>query len=232
MDLLIVGLTVVLLLAAPKLWARYVFYKHSRSDHALNCSGGDVARQLLARLRLHRVSLDQTPHRSHYNSRTRTLLLTEHTMNRRSMTAIGRAAFEVGHALQHHRDEGLLHYKEGLLRLARLGEVGGSGGLLLAPFLAPFTPVIAALLIFCALVSMITGAAIHLVLLPIEWQAGFALAMPVLEQHQPLNPAQRRAAREVMLACTCSRLAFALSDLLDGRHWLKAVGLKRKPHAE
>jgi len=232
MDILLIGLTVVLLLAAPKVWARYVFYKHSRSSHGLNCSGGELARQLLTRLRLNRVSLDQAQHRSHYDSRTRTLRLSAHTMHRCSMTAVGRAAFEVGHALQHHRDEGLLHYKEGLLRLARLGEVGGSGGLLLAPFLAPFTPAIAMLLLFCALVSMITGAAVHLVVLPIEWQAGFALAMPILEQHRPLNPAQRRAAREVMLACTCSRLAFALSDLLDGRHWLKAVGFKRKPRSD
>lgn len=229
MDALIIGLAVVLALAAPKLWARSIFYKYSRRRQDLPGTGGDLVRQLTHRLALRRVSLKSAQSRSHYDPETSSVHLTDHTMNNRSLTAVVRAAYEIGHALQHQRNSALAYFRHGLLTLARTGERLGSGALLAAPLVALFAPPLAGLLLFIALVSMVTGAAIHLVLLPIEWQASFHLAKPLLAEGRFVPHQEKAAVQQLLLACAFSQLAYALANLLDGRHWLKVLGLWKQP---
>lgn len=232
MNAIILGLSVVLALAAPKLWARYIFYKYSILRKDLPHTGGDLVRRLRGPLRLVRVQLKRATHRSHYNVHTETVHLSETTMNTRSLTALVRAAFEIGHALQHKRDAPTARFRVRLLWLARLGEKFGSAFLLASPLVALPAPPLAVLLLFVAIVSMLTGAAIHLVVLPIEWQAAFRYALPLLHAERYIGPRDREAVTQLMTACACSQLAYALANLLDGRHWLKALGLWRSRRAD
>lgn len=227
MDLLFIGLALALLLAAPKIWARYVFYKHSVLRKDIPGTGGQLVTHLLRRLKLVRVKLKRARHRSHYNADTKAVCLTDQTMNTRSLTAVVRAAFEVGHAAQDAKDTSVLRFREGILRLAKLGEWVGSGALLSAPLMAIVLPPFAGLLLFVALVSMLTGAAVHVVLLPIEWQAGFAFALPLLNDGSYVREEDQAAVKQLLIACAFSRLAYALANLLDGRHWLRVLGLKK-----
>ncbi len=227
MNALIIGLTVALLLAAPKLWARYVFFKHSRRRKDIPGTGGQLAQHLIEHLQLVRVRLGQARRRSHYNPFTKVISLTEQTMNSRSLTAVVRAAFEVGHALQDRKNASVLKYRDGLLHLARLGEQVGSGALLSAFIMALLVPPVGGLLLFIAVVSMLTGAAVHLVLVPIEWQASFNFALPLLSEGRYVHRRDQAAVRQLLLACAFSRLAYALANLLDGRHWLRVLGLRK-----
>lgn len=227
MNALILGLSLVLLLAAPKLWARYVFYKYSRQRADIPGTGEQFARHLIERLNLVRVKLQQARNRSHYNPFTKVICLTEQTMQARSLTAVVRTAFEVGHALQDRKDASLLKFRDGLLQLARLGEQVGSGALITAFIMALIVPPVAGLLLFIALVSMLTGAAVHLILVPIEWQAGFVFALPVLSESRYISAKDEVAVRQLLVACAFSRLAYALANLLDGRHWLRVLDLKK-----
>ncbi|MCW8884518.1 MAG: zinc metallopeptidase [Motiliproteus sp.] len=226
MDLLISMLAFALMLAAPKIWARYIFYKHSIQRKDIPGTGGQLVTHLLRRLKLARVKLKRARYRSHYNSTAKSVCLTEQTMNTRSLTAVVRAAFEVGHAMQDAKDASLLRFREGVLRLARLGEQVGSGAFLSAPLIALVFPPFAMLLIFIAVVSMLTGAAVHLMLLPIEWKAGFLFAMPLLNEGSYIREEDKPAVRQLLIACAFSRLAYAMGNLLDGRHWLRVLGMK------
>ncbi|WP_207060862.1 zinc metallopeptidase [Motiliproteus sp. SC1-56] len=228
MDAFLFGLTVILTLASPKIWARYVFYKHSCKRQDLPGTGGDLARLLTRCLPLNRVSLKQAENRSHYDLETSSLNLSAYTMNSRSLTAVVRAAYEVGHAVQHQHNGDMARFREGLLTLARFGEKLGSGAFLVAPLMAIVLPPAAGLLLFVALVSMLTGAVIHLVLLPMEWQASFHLARPLLAESRYVPHQESGAVRQLLLACAFSQLAYALANLLDGRHWLKVLGLRQE----
>ncbi len=225
MNILIAGLTIILVLAAPKLWARYIFFKHNRGRHDLHQTGGELVCKLLQKLHLTDVHLIRAESRSHYDLLTKSVCLTEGTMNNHSLTALVRAAFEVGHALQDKHKGALSRYRHGLLELAGHGERLGSGALLLAPLCALLVPKLGGLLLICALISMLTGALIQLLVIPIEWQAGFQFALPLLIQSQ-LEQQDQQAVREILTACALSHFAYALANLLDGRHWLKALGLR------
>ncbi|MEH6649588.1 MAG: zinc metallopeptidase [Motiliproteus sp.] len=228
MNTLIVGTILVFLLAAPKIWARYIFFKHNRGRQDLPETGGELVNHQLARLELVEVQLSHAGERSHYDPVTKSVCLTDGTMNNRSLTALVRAAFEVGHAIQDNRQQRLSHYRQGLISLAHHGERLGSGALLLAPLVAILIPSLGGWLLFCAVVSMLSGAMVHLVILPIEWQAGFHIALPMLKQIAPLGPQDQHAVRQILAACAFSHFAYALANLLDGRHWLSVLGLKQR----
>jgi len=228
MYALVVALALVILLAIPKVWARYIFFKHSSQREDIPGTGGQLAKHLIDQLHLVRVKLKKAAHRSHYNPFTKVISLTEQTMNAHSLTAVVRAAFEVGHALQDRHNESVLRYRDGLLALARLGERIGSSALLTAFIMALLVPPVAALLLFVALVSMLTGAAVHLLLVPIEWRAGFDFTLPLLNDGGYVHPQDKAALKQLLLACVFSRFAYALANLLDGRHWLTVLEL-RKP---
>lgn len=225
MDIVIVILGIVLVLAAPKLWTRAIFFKYNQGRKDLPQTGGELASNQLQQLKLADVQLIRTQHRSHYDLHTKSVCLTDNTMNNHSLTALVRAAFEVGHALQDKQQGALSRYRQGLLELAGYGEKLGSGALLLSPFIALLLPSLAGLLLFCALISMLTGAMIELLVVPIEWQAGFQFALPLLKQSHLLAQDQQ-AVREILMACALSHFAYSLANLLDGRHWLKALGFK------
>ncbi|MEH6470483.1 MAG: zinc metallopeptidase [Halopseudomonas sp.] len=225
MNILIIGLAIILLLAAPKLWARYIFFKHNSGRKDLPETGGELVCHQLEKLQLSEVHLSQAQNRSHYDRRTKSVCLTDGTMNNRSLTALVRAAFEVGHAIQDQQRGALSRYRQGLLELAGYGERLGSGALLLSPIIALLVPSLGGLLLFCAIVSMLTGAMVHMMVIPIEWQAGFQFALPLLKQSQ-FGQQDQIAVKEILTACALSHFAYALANLLDGRHWLKALGFK------
>lgn len=225
MNILIIALSIILLLAAPKLWTRAIFFKHNQSRKDLPLTGGELACRQLEQLQLSDVQLVSAASRSHYDRQTKTVCLTEGTMNNHSLTALVSAAFEVGHALQDKQRSGLSRYRQGLLELAGYGERLGSGALLLAPLIALLVPSLGVLLLFCAVVSMLTGTMVHLVVIPIELQAGFQFALPLLANSR-LQQQDQQAIREILTACALSHFAYSLANLLDVRHWLKVLGLK------
>ncbi len=228
MNTLIFGMALILLLAAPKIWARYIFFKHNQGRQDLPGTGGELVNRQLAKLHLDEVQLTRAGDRSHYDPTTKSVCLTDGTMNNRSLTALVRAAFELGHAMQDKKKHRLSSYRQGLLTLAKHGERMGSGALLLAPLVAIAIPGLGGLLLFCAVVSMLTGAMVHLVMVPIEWQAGFQFALPMLKQIAPMDSQDQQAVRQIMTACAFSHFAYALANLLDGRHWLSILGLSPK----
>ncbi|WP_165840150.1 zinc metallopeptidase [Motiliproteus coralliicola] len=225
-DLLSILLAVVVVLAAPKIWARYVFFKHNRDRQDLPDSGGELACEQLRQLHLPQVHLEPTQHRSHYDSDSKAVCLSPNCMNNHSLTALVKAAYEVGHAWQDHRKAAAGRFRAGLLHLAEQGEQIGSGALLLSPLVALLEPSIGATLLFCAVVSMLTGALVHLIIIPLEWQASFEYALPLLVRSQQIKQQDRPAVKQLLAACALSPFAYALANLLDGRHWLKVLGFR------
>ncbi len=138
-----------------------------------------------------------------------------------------RGAFEVGHALQDNRNERLLNYRYQLLQLAAAGERFGIVGVLLSPIIAAFSLQLGGVLLFAGVVSLFSGIATQLLVVPIEWEAGFSIALPLLTKGAYIAPQDGAAVRLLFLACALSRLAHALADIIDGRHWLRVIGLWR-----
>ena len=61
---------------------------------------------------------------------------------------------------------------------------------------------------------------VQLIALPVEWDASFNRAMPLLESGY-ITPDQQQAARNILRACALTYLAASLAGLLNFWRWVR-----------
>jgi uncharacterized protein len=109
------------------LWAqartRGTYNKYSEVRNMLGVPGWQVARQILDHNGLHDVVVEETPGElsDHYDPTTRTLRLSPGVARIPSVAAMGIAAHEVGHAIQHARAYAPLRARSALVGPANIG---------------------------------------------------------------------------------------------------------------
>ncbi|MDK2776925.1 MAG: zinc metallopeptidase [Pseudomonadota bacterium] len=213
-------LAVLALLLLPGWWVKQVLRKHSGERADYPGTGGDMARHLLHKLGLEYVAVEATAMGDHYDPGARAVRLSEDKLNGRSLTAVVVAAHEVGHALQHARGETLFSSRTGLAVLALWMQRIAPLALLLTPLLAATAPGASRLSLLIAVGAMLIGTLVHLVTLPVEWDASFGKALPLLEQGEYLDARDMKHARRILTAAALTYVAASLMSLLNiGRWW-------------
>lgn len=208
----------------PSIWAKHVLSKHQTEDKSLQGTGGELATHLLERFKLAGVKLEETKLGDHYDPETKCVRLTASNMTGQSLTAVATAAHEVGHALQHNAGYGPILLRTRLVKLAQVMEKLGSMAILIAPLAVLLTksPVLGGLLFGTAILSMLTLSIVHLITLPVEFNASFGRALPVLREGY--LPAEKlKIAEKILLACALTYLAQSLASLLNLGRWLAVL---------
>jgi Zn-dependent membrane protease YugP len=211
------------LVFGPSLWIKRVLKTHGVDRPDLPGSGGELARRLLDEAKLTDVKVETTNEGDHYDPGARAVCLLPQHHDGRSIAAVAVAAHEVSHAIQHARGEpGFKRRVElagNLIWVERLAAVV----LLLAPvgFVLLKAPALALLQIVAAIALMAIGVVVHVVTLPVEFDASFGKALPVLEQGRYLSPRDMPAARSVLKAAAYTYVASALATLLNIARWLR-----------
>ena len=97
--------------------------------------------------------------------------------------------------------------------------------MLLAPvvFVLVKAPILLALQVGIGLLLLAIRILVHLVTLPVELDASFGKALPVLEQGRYLSGADLPAARSVLRAAAWTYVAAALATLLDVARWFRML---------
>jgi len=109
------------------LWAQSkvkgAYAKYSQVRNAVNMTGSQVARRVLDANGLYNVPIEQTPGQlsDHYDPRTRTLFLSPEVYGRPSIAAMGIAAHEAGHAIQHAQLYAPLQLRSAIVPAANIG---------------------------------------------------------------------------------------------------------------
>ena len=203
MHFVILGALLLLLIFGPQLWARNILRRYSepRSDYPGN--GGQFARHLLNQFEMNSVKIESTEQGDHYDPVTKTVRLTPDKLGGKSLTAITVAAHEVGHAIQDHLDYAPLKWRSRLVGLAQAAEKTGSGVMMVLPLVALITrsPTAGIVMFLVGLGSMAVSTVVHLVTLPVEWDASFGRAMPLLQAGRYLDRQDEKAARRILQAC-------------------------------
>ncbi len=142
-----------------------------------------------------------------------------------SLTAITVAAHEVGHAIQDARDERLFRNRQRLAKLAMRGQQFGSVVMLAAPVVLLVTraPVLGLLFFGVAIGSMLLGTLVHLTTLPVEFDASFRKALPILENGQYLHDGDLPHANRILKAAAFTYVAASLASLLNLGRWLAVL---------
>ncbi len=218
----IVTVAVVAVVFGPSLWVRWIMTRYAQEIPGMPGTGGELAQHLIKRFELTDVSLETTPAGDHYDPAEKTVRLSPRVMDGKSLTAVAIATHEVGHAIQHHQQDPRLATRTRLLpladRIARVSAFAVSA----APLTGVLTrhPVPFGLLLAFGLAGFAARMLVHAVTLPVEWDASFGKALPILEQGQYVAPAEHPAVAKILRAAAYTYVAAALADILNLGRWI------------
>jgi uncharacterized protein len=225
---IILAMGSLLLLAAllgPQWWVRHVLARHGVDRPDLPGTGGELARHLLDEAGLRSVKVELTGHGDHYDPEERAVRLLPQHHDGRSVAAVAVAAHEVSHAVQHARGEPAFTRRFDLVKKVIWFDRLASGVLLLAPvvFILVKAPILLAVQLILGLLLLAVRILVHLVTLPVEFDASFDKALPVLERGRYLSTDDMPAARNVLQAAAWTYVAAALATLLNVAQWLRTL---------
>lgn len=222
MPYLIVILVLLVLVFGPQWWAQYTFRRYAKPQQHIPGNGAELARHLLDRFEMQTVSVEKTAAgNDHYDPQNRSVRLSPENHDLNSLTAVAVAAHEVGHAIQHHRGEALLNLRTRLVQVASLAQKLGAAALVVMPLAALVTraPSTGLILLIAGVGSMFIATLVHLVTLPVELDASFNKALPILREGY-VSKADEPKVRKILRAAALTYLAGSLASLLNLWRWI------------
>jgi len=202
------------------LFTKSTFKKYSRFGASSGLTGAEAARQMLADRGIHDVKIE--PVRGflsdHYDPMSRTLRLSPDVYGSRSLSAIGVACHEAGHALQHAAGYAPLAIRSALVPLANFGSNAAYIFLMLGMlFRTPGLIQIGALVFLAAV-------AFSIITLPVEWDAS-SRAKKLMVSSRIVSYQEAASAGKVLNAAFMTYVAAAVSALLTLVYYLMRAGL-------
>jgi len=223
MHIALLILLLLLLVFGPQWWAHYTFRRYAGELPRIPGTGGELARHLLDQYGMTDVAVEKTEQGGdHYDPEGRAVRLSPDNYDHKSLTAVAVAAHEVGHAIQHQRKEPKLALRHRLVKLAQTTQQLGAGAMFLLPVALAITRAPSAGLVMGAigLGSMASATLVHLVTLPVELDASFGKALPILNAGHYIQPGDEPAVRRVLRAAAWTYVAGSLASLLNLARWL------------
>ncbi|TCS43169.1 zinc metallopeptidase [Reinekea marinisedimentorum] len=225
MPFLILILLIVALLVGPGLWVKRVLARHSDERDDLPGTGGELAAHLMDRFKLEGVTLERTDQGDHYDPQAKAIRLSPNVMDKKSLTAVATAAHEFGHALQHAKNYTALSTRTVLAKQAVNVQRFASIAIFALPILVviPGGAILARFLLIGIIGSMFLTTLIHFVTLPVEFDASFGRALPILEQGDYVSDRDLAKVRKVLLACALTYVSQAMFGLLNFSRWFRLL---------
>ncbi len=215
----------ILIIAAvfgPQLWAKRVLARHSGPRDDLAGTGGELARHLVTGLKLPGVTVEATVGGDHYDPIAKAVRLNKENWHGKSLTALVVASHEVGHAIQDTSGYRPFRHRTRLVQSTQ--KVQKISGILMIaiPVIAVLarSPRLGLLMFLVGLASLAISVVVHLVTLPVEWDASFRRALPILAANNYISAADRPAARKILTACALTYIAGSLASLLNLWRWI------------
>ena len=209
---LLVLIGVVICMAASSR-VRSVFSRYSRVRSHSGMTGKEAAEQILRRNGIYDVQVIHIPGNltDHYNPGKKTLGLSDSVYNSSSVAAIGVAAHECGHAVQHAVGYAPLSIRGALVPVANFGSAL-SWPLILVGLL--MNSQMSALLINLGILLFSAAVLFQIVTLPVEFNAS-GRAVKVLESSGMLYPDEVGDVKKVLRAAALTYVASAASMILQ-----------------
>lgn len=205
-----------LLLVVPtlilSLWAQIkvksTFAKYSRVPCSRGITGQKAAALLLNSKRISNVRIEgvRGSLTDHYDPSTKVVRLSEPVFAANSIAAVGVAAHEAGHAIQHATSWGPLALRSTLVPVANIGSSMG-------PWLAIAGIFLSMPLLINIGIFLFSGAVLfYVITLPVEFNAS-SRAIAILRANNVLNEQELKGVRKVLTAAALTYVASALTAI-------------------
>lgn len=222
--LIAIGLVAVALYL-PQWHTQRILNRFSAPHPSLPGTGSQFAEHLLAGQGLSHVKVEETTEGDHYDPLAKTVRLSAENFHNKSLTAIVTAAHEVGHAIQDAQGYEPLQRRTELITRAQTFARFSGWALIALPILLVVihSPMLAALAFAIGFVAQFGGVLVNITTLPVELDASFNRAMPLLAQTKLLSPKELYSAKRILRACAMTYVAGSLASLLNLWKWMKAI---------
>ena len=209
------------------LWAQIMvkstFAKYSKIPCSKKITGQDSAALLLKSNSIRDVTIEAVGGSltDHYDPSTKVLRLSRPVFGENSIAAVGVAAHETGHAIQHATKYGPLVLRSTLVPVANIGSMFG-------PWLAMAGLFLSMPMLLNIGILLFGGAVLfYLVTLPVEFNAS-ARAIAILRENNVLSPAELKGVQKVLTAAAMTYVASALTALMSLLRLVLLSGNRRR----
>jgi Zn-dependent membrane protease YugP len=224
-----IGIFLVIPAAIFAFWAqaavRGAYRKYDRISTRAGLSGAETARRVLDGAGLRGVSVEAVPGEltDHYDPRAKVLRLSRGVYDAATISAVGIAAHEAGHAIQHEEGYTPLYTRNAILPVANVGSYAAWPLILLGFLLGAG----GALFINIGLGLFAAVVAFQVVTLPVEFNAS-KRALAVIESGGYLDSAEADGARRVLKAAAMTYVAGAAVAVANLLRFVLLSGGRRR----
>ena len=213
-------LPAMILAGLATLFTKTTFNTYSRQAASSGYTGEQAARRLLQEEGVLDVEIEPVDGflSDHYDPRSRKLRLSPGVYQSRSLSAIGVACHEAGHALQHASGYLPLSLRTSLVPLTQFGSTGSYIFFLLGMFLQSFALMKIGVLLFSLVVIF------SLITLPVEYNAS-ARAKALMVRAGIVTPQEQAMAGRVLNAAFLTYVASAFTALMTLLYYLLRSGM-------
>ena len=196
------------------------FSKYSQVGSRSRLTGAEAAELMLKREGVSGVRIERSGGwlSDHYDPSKKALRLSEDVYSSQSLSAIGVACHEAGHAMQDAQGYSMLGLRTALVPATNFSSTFAYI-LLIGGFLLQFSG-----LIFLGVCLFSVGVVFSLITLPVEWDAS-RRAKVAMDAAGMLSPEENRHASKVLNAAFLTYLAAALTSLLTLVYYLIRLGV-------
>lgn len=219
--LVIIGLALSLLASAR---VKSTFAKYSRVRSLSGLTGAEAADKILRRAGIYDVTIERAQGQltDHYDPRKKVLRLSESVYGSNSISAIGVAAHECGHAIQHQNAYAPLKLRSTLVPVANFGSAIAWPIILIGVLLVGSQT-----LINIGIILFSTAVLFQLVTLPVEFNAS-KRAIKQLGESGILHYEELNQSKKVLNAAALTYVAAAAATILQLLRLILLFGGRRR----
>ena len=220
--LVLIGVVLSLLASAK---VKSTFAKYERIRNSAGLTGRDAAERILRGagiydVRIERVSGSLT---DHYDPRNKVLRLSDSTYHSTSVSAVGVAAHECGHAIQHAVNYAPIRWRGALVPVANFGSTIAWPLIMIGLFITGDS---SSLLLNLGIIAFSFAVLFHLVTLPVEFNASNR-AIRILGSNGMMSREEVGSVKKVLGAAALTYVASAATAILQLLRILILTGGRR-----
>lgn len=207
----LVVLPAIIFALIAQLMVKSTFSKYSNVKNQYGYTAKDIARRILDDNGLHNVNIEHINGNltDHYDPSANVIRLSDSVYNSTSVAAIGVAAHEVGHAIQHSQGYGPIKIRQAIIPITQIGS-------------RLAVPLVLIGLIFSAFqwlvpvgIFLYTGVVLfQAVTLPVEFNAS-SRALRTLDENNILQSDEVKMSKKVLTAAAMTYVAAMFSSLMS-----------------
>lgn len=203
------------------------FNRYSKVANSRGYTGADVAKMLLQQNGIYDVTVEHVRGNltDHYDPVKKVLRLSDTVYNSRSVAALGVAAHETGHAVQHAKGYAPLKLRSAIFPVvnfsSRIAMPLFIIGLLIGAMINSYSIALAGAILFAVVVAF------QVITLPVEFNAS-SRALRMLEDYNYLDTSEVAGARKVLSAAAMTYVAAAAASLVQLLRLLAIIGVGRR----